>query len=56
MDGEGEVSMPLDWPVSDSSELSSHAQPCMLKNRQKKDGPDSLPIPIIQRCGRIEEI
>ena len=27
-----------------------------LVNRQKEDGPDSLPIPIIQRCGRIDEI
>ena len=28
----------------------------MLTNRQKEDGPDSLPIPIIQRCRRIEVI
>ena len=27
-----------------------------LVNRQKEDGPDSLPIPIIKRCGRIEVI
>ena len=28
----------------------------VLTNRQYEDGPDSLPIPIIQRCGRIEKI
>ena len=27
-----------------------------LTNEQKEDGPDSLPIPIIKRCGRIEVI
>ena len=28
----------------------------VLANRQYEDGPDSLPIPSIQRCGRIEKI
>ena len=28
----------------------------ILTNRQQADGPDSLPIPIIQRCRRIDEI
>ena len=27
-----------------------------LTSKQKEDGPDSFPIPVIQRCGRIDEI
>ena len=41
-----------------SKRLKQVVESCTTKliNRQREDGPDSLPIPIIQRCGRIEEI